>query len=129
MKSFIPPWLWDKFECRCFYCGSELYRPPGGAVDDGTILIEAPNSRATRDHIIPRSRGGTNARENLVLACQEHNVEKGGSTIDEYRVRFAATHGRGFYGERESVPLRDWLPVTSREFVKEIIAASVRGSA
>ena len=35
------------------------------------------------DHIIPRSRGGTSAWENLVCACVKCNVKKGGRTPSE----------------------------------------------
>lgn len=37
------------------------------------------------DHVLPVSRGGSNAPENLVAACWECNVEKGSRTGFEYR--------------------------------------------
>jgi 5-methylcytosine-specific restriction endonuclease McrA len=37
----------------------------------------------TLDHIIPRSRGGTNSWENLVTACMRCNVKKGNRTPKE----------------------------------------------
>lgn len=43
----------------CFYCGREL---------------EVWNS--TLDHVEPRSQGGTDRRENLVLACHRCNKRK-----------------------------------------------------
>jgi 5-methylcytosine-specific restriction endonuclease McrA len=36
------------------------------------------------EHIIPRSRGGSNRISNLTLACQKHNEEKGNRTAAEY---------------------------------------------
>lgn len=51
----------------CTYCGI-------------TVLRNAPDSdpsKATVDHIIPRSKGGTNQFENLVIACWPCNLKKG----------------------------------------------------
>jgi 5-methylcytosine-specific restriction endonuclease McrA len=36
------------------------------------------------EHIIPRSRGGSNRVSNLAIACRKHNREKGGATAAEY---------------------------------------------
>ncbi|MCI0392939.1 MAG: RNA-guided endonuclease IscB [Acidobacteria bacterium] len=36
------------------------------------------------EHIIPRSRGGSNRASNLTLACRKHNQEKGNRTAAEY---------------------------------------------
>ena len=40
---------------------------------------------ATVDHIIPKSRGGTNSPINTVLCCRKCNNEKGNFTGVEYR--------------------------------------------
>lgn len=47
----------DGFRCR--YCGR--------GVEDTTLQI---------DHVIPRSKGGTNSAENLVTSCKECNIGK-----------------------------------------------------
>lgn len=44
----------------CAYCTKELI-PPGGSID----------------HIVPRSKGGTDRKENLLMCCQPCNVRKG----------------------------------------------------
>jgi 5-methylcytosine-specific restriction endonuclease McrA len=36
------------------------------------------------EHIIPRSRGGSNRASNLTIACHKHNQEKGDRTAAEY---------------------------------------------
>jgi|Deesub1362A_J573_1020465.scaffolds.fasta_scaffold01311_13 hypothetical protein len=54
---------------RCQYCGEEL-------VAAGKI--------AEVDHVIPRSRGGTDTFENLVCACRECNQRKGEQTAAEF---------------------------------------------
>lgn len=52
--------VWDACGGRCHYCGVELH----------------PFYTFTIDHVIPRSRGGTNALENLVGACVGCNQAK-----------------------------------------------------
>ena len=37
------------------------------------------------DHVLPRSRGGADAIENLVPSCARCNIEKGSRTVDEWR--------------------------------------------
>ena len=50
---------------ECFYCGH-----PADALD----------------HVVPRSRGGTNHPSNLVPACHSCNSGKRARTIGEYRL-------------------------------------------
>ena len=54
----------DKHQCQ--YCGR---RPP--------------NHELSIDHVVPRSRGGEDTWENLVLACTRCNVRKGNRTPEE----------------------------------------------
>lgn len=49
---------------RCQYCGRS----------DATLTI---------DHVIPRSRGGTNRWDNLITACKSCNTLKGNRTPEE----------------------------------------------
>ena len=51
---------------RCQYCGGRF-----------------PTSELSLDHVIPRSRGGRTTWENVVCACVECNVRKGGRTPTE----------------------------------------------
>ena len=64
---------------RCWYCGLPLV--PSSA--DFTI-----------DHVMPRSRGGTDLSGNLVPACRTCNTLKGVGTIEELREKLAARAGR-----------------------------------
>jgi 5-methylcytosine-specific restriction endonuclease McrA len=52
---------------KCLHCGGRL------AVE----LDGEPVSRATIEHIVPRSHGGTDDLENLGLACARCNFQKG----------------------------------------------------
>lgn len=56
-----------EFGNACVYCGR----------DDCSM---------TPDHVIPLSRGGTNAIENIEPACRSCNCSKGTKTADEFRL-------------------------------------------
>lgn len=58
--------IFERDRNTCQYCGRRL-----------------PKSELTLDHIIPRSRGGYDSWENLVLACVACNVRKANRTPDE----------------------------------------------
>lgn len=49
---------------RCVYCGRRA---------------------DTRDHVVPRSRGGANTADNLVAACKRCNNAKGDKLLQEWR--------------------------------------------
>lgn len=42
-----------------------------------------PRSQLTIDHVVPQSRGGADAWDNLVVACLRCNIRKGNRTPDE----------------------------------------------
>ncbi len=54
----------------CFYCNKFLSFPD-----------------STRDHIIPKSMGGMNVYENIVLSCQSCNNERGDSPAEEFLLK------------------------------------------
>lgn len=53
--------VWDRCRGRCCYCGVELH----------------PFRAFTVDHVVPRSRGGSDELDNLVGACRDCNAAKG----------------------------------------------------
>lgn len=57
---------------KCHYCRCPM---------DG----HDPQRRATKDHVIPKSRDGTNDPSNLVPCCDLCNRMKGNMTGDEFR--------------------------------------------
>lgn len=75
-----------KWGYRCAYCGKET-------------------TRWEVDHIIPRSRGGSNRISNLALSCHECNQEKGDRTATEYDHPEVQAHAKR--------PLKDAAAVNS----------------
>jgi len=61
--------IFERDKNTCQYCGRRM-----------------PRSEVTIDHVIPRSRGGIDSWENLVLACVDCNVKKGNRTPAEARM-------------------------------------------
>ncbi len=55
---------------RCQYCGRRF-----------------PTGELSLDHVLPRSRGGKTTWENVVCACLDCNVKKGGRTPQEAHMR------------------------------------------
>lgn len=47
---------------RCLWCGTSVL-----------VGVSDPKRRATLDHVIPRSVGGSNRAGNLITCCQHHN--------------------------------------------------------
>jgi 5-methylcytosine-specific restriction endonuclease McrA len=66
----------------CPYCGDIMGQPD-------------PNLAPTKDHILPRSRGGTLQPANCLIVCRGCNGEKADRTLDEF-----ATWLRGRDDER-----------------------------
>lgn len=62
---------WLCFYCHepvaCWQCTPEVHR------------------EATRDHVVPKSQGGGNRYENLVLACRRCNEERGDTEFEVFR--------------------------------------------
>jgi 5-methylcytosine-specific restriction endonuclease McrA len=61
--------IFARDENRCQYCGRRF-----------------PTQELTLDHVTPRSQGGRTTWENIVCACVDCNVKKGGRTPDQARM-------------------------------------------
>ncbi|MEO1644047.1 MAG: RNA-guided endonuclease IscB [Chloroflexota bacterium] len=82
----VREYLLEKWGRTCAYCG----------IKDVALEIE---------HIIPKSRGGSNRVSNLTLACHDCNQEKGNQTASEY--------GFPEIQARAKKPLRDASAINS----------------
>lgn len=68
----------------CYYCGILMNFARG-------IFGEPCDNTATIEHKIPKSRGGNNSSENLVLACNKCNNDKGSMNENEYKRKLFRT--------------------------------------
>jgi 5-methylcytosine-specific restriction endonuclease McrA len=61
----IREYLLEKWGRKCVYCGLE-------------------NTRLEIDHVIPKSKGGSDRISNLTLSCRACNIKKGNSSIQQF---------------------------------------------
>lgn len=69
--------VYNKYDGRCAYCGKE---------------IEYKDMQV--DHVLPKSRGGTDDMDNLLPTCRRCNHYKRCSNLEEYRRSIATLHER-----------------------------------
>jgi 5-methylcytosine-specific restriction endonuclease McrA len=82
----VREYLLEKYKRKCVYCKE----------GDKPLQIE---------HIIPKSRGGTNRVTNLTLACEKCNIKKGNKTALEF--------GFEKVQEQAKIPLKDAAAVNT----------------
>jgi 5-methylcytosine-specific restriction endonuclease McrA len=85
----IREFLLEKFNRTCVYC------------DKQNIPMEI-------EHIIPKSRGGSNRISNLTLSCRDCNIKKGNQSLEEFLPKKAEK----IYAQVKA-PLRDAAAVNS----------------
>ena len=98
----VREYLLEKWGRKCAYCGKK----------DLPLQIE---------HLIPKSRGGTNRIQNLALACEGCNQKKGTQTAAEF--------GHPQLMGKAKVTLRDAAAVNStrKELAKRLRLTGLRG--
>jgi hypothetical protein len=85
----VRTYLLEKFRRRCVYCGKQ------------NVPFEI-------DHVLPKSRGGSDRISNLVLACHDCNQTKGNQTAAEF--------GHTEVSGRAKQPLKDAAAVNTTRF-------------
>lgn len=67
---------------RCCYCGGGTWHP---LIEDYIHIIHRSESnKATLEHLLPNSQGGTYHWDNLAMACSECNTARGDLPIEEF---------------------------------------------
>lgn len=94
----VKEYLLDVWGRNCVYCGQT----------DVPLEVE---------HIIPRSRGGTDRVDNLTISCTDCNQEKGSQTAEEF--------GSPDIQEKVKDTLKDVSAVNStKEYLKDVLTNS-----
>jgi 5-methylcytosine-specific restriction endonuclease McrA len=88
-------YLLEKWKRRCAYCGTE-------------------NVPLQIEHIVPRSKGGSNRTSNLTLACQDCNQAKGNRPVEEFLAGKPDALKRVL--AKAKAPLRDAAAVNSTRY-------------
>lgn len=91
----VREYLLEKWRRRCAYCGAE------------NVPLEV-------DHIVPRSRGGSDRVSNLTLACHTCNQKKGNRPIKEFLRRKPEVLRKVL--AQVKAPLRDAAAVNTTRF-------------
>ncbi len=76
-KNWVRTTLLEAQNHRCCYCGTAVF------------VGEKPRfaykkTRATIEHVLPRTHGGSNDPSNLVIACYACNSERGDRDLEEF---------------------------------------------
>lgn len=69
--------VWQKYDCRCAYCGEPLHY-----------------KEMQVDHILPPKRGGEDDFENYNPSCRQCNFYKSDFTLEEFREQLKTLHLR-----------------------------------
>lgn len=72
--------IWAKTKGRCCYCGIQTLK-----VSPEKRKYKHIPSLATIEHVIPKHCGGTNAGENLLIACNKCNTRRGHLPLREFK--------------------------------------------
>ena len=91
----IREYVLEKFKHTCVYCGAK------------DISLEI-------DHIVPKSRGGSNCVSNLTLSCNECNIKKANKPIEEFVTNKEKLNAILLYAKK---PLSDAAAMNSSRYI------------
>jgi 5-methylcytosine-specific restriction endonuclease McrA len=86
----VRQYLLEKFQRRCAYCGKT-------------------NTPFEVEHIVPKSRGGTDRVSNLCLACHDCNQAKGDKTAEEWGHSEVQVQAKASLKDAAAVNTTRWL--------------------
>lgn len=96
---------WRQQNGRCAYCALRMIDPRKVSRPASGKL---PGLWATKDHVLPKSKGGMGGGGNTVLACYACNLRKGGLGVLEFLVREGAwLYRRAYAGGGKLSPAND----------------------
>ncbi|MHA1911411.1 MAG: RNA-guided endonuclease IscB, partial [Candidatus Kariarchaeaceae archaeon] len=98
----IREYLLEKWKRKCAYC------------EKTEIKLEI-------EHIIPKSRGGSNRVDNLTISCRKCNVKKGNKTAQEFG--FLDIHNQA----KQSLKAAPFMNIVRTRLVKELECESTFG--
>lgn len=100
-QTELRSYLFKKYNCRCVYCG---------------------NKATEIEHVIPKSKGGTDSVHNLVIACRKCNELKGKLSLKE----FGKLIGKDFsHLKPKELPKHASIVQTARNYMFQEIAKIV----
>ena len=91
----VREYLLEKWQRTCAYCG-------------------AKNTKLEIEHIVPRSKGGSNRVSNLTLACTSCNQKKGNQQINVFLAKDKARLAR--INKQAKAPLKDAAAMNSTRY-------------
>lgn len=74
--------IYARDEWRCVWCTNEVERPL--LPEDGILVSGGVILQASIDHVVPRSRGGSNHPTNLITCCSRCNAKRGHRSVPEF---------------------------------------------
>jgi 5-methylcytosine-specific restriction endonuclease McrA len=88
--------IYARDEWRCVWCacavaqlgmrGAHIASVAGTILTDGKRILQA-----TIDHVVPRSRGGSNRPSNLITCCARCNAARGHRSVPAFAAALCAT--------------------------------------
>lgn len=96
--------IWARDRGRCQYCG-----------------LPVPRKKFTRDHVIPKSRGGKSTFENIVTACAICNGKKRDMTPEEAGMKLRSTPRRPDVLPKQfkaGLGYEAWMPIEWKIFFR-----------
>ena len=85
--------IYERDGWRCVWCHAKVEQPT--LPEDGILVSGGIIRQASIDHVVPRSRGGSNSPSNLITCCAQCNAKRGHRSVPAFAAMIAETHGCG----------------------------------